>query len=193
MLKSRTITLSGRDEGRQIILTELAALTADRHARTALRRIDADLNGGIVAVAMRDQKKIAALGDEGSDLLLPFVSARDAVTFQPLDWRTLRDWRNVSRLQQTALLLHVDFLIGREVIEAPVTMRAEQIMSGSDDVAVSFCSPSIAAVLQSGKATYAELESIISTEDAFNIVELLNVEAIREWQNMQTIKKAKHG
>lgn len=188
MLKTRTIDLSGRDAGRQIVLTELPALVADRYARTALRRVDGELQGGVVALAMRNQKDVIALGEEGQKLLAPFLGATDAYGL-PFDMNDLKDWRNVARLQQAALLLHVDFLFGRELLDAPVSMRAEQIMSGAADTAATFCSPFIAAVLQSGKASYVELETVLSTEDAFNLVELINVDAIREWHAAQTPHK----
>jgi hypothetical protein len=188
MLKTRIVSLAGRDEGRQVMLMELPALAADRYARAALRRVDADQAGGVVALAMRNQKDVVALGEEGQALLAPFLRATSAwgETFTLDD---LKDWRNVARLQQAALLLHVDFLVGRQLSEVPVAMRAEQIISGAADFAATFCSPFLAAVLQSGKATYVELETVLSTEDAFNLVELLNIDAIREWHAAQTPNK----
>ena len=188
MLKTRIIELAGRDEGRQLLLTELPALTADRFARAALRRVKAPQEGGIMALAMFKQKEVLALGDEGQTLLAPFLQVVTAYG-EPLALNDLKDWRNIARLQQAALLLHVDFLVGRDRLDSPVTMRAEQIMSGVNDVAATFCSPMLAAVLQSGKASYVELETVLSTEDAYNIVEILNVDAIREWQAAQNANK----
>lgn len=183
MLKTRTIDLAGRDAGTSLVLGELPALVADRHARAAIKRVDGEPSGGIVALALREQAAVLALGEEGSQLLMPFVRILAPQGFALSD---LKDWRNIARLQQSALLLHVDFMFDRELLEVPVTLKAEQIMSGSADMQASFCSPFIAAVLQSDKATYVELETVLSTEDAHNLVELLNVDAIREWQAAQT-------
>jgi len=182
MIKTRTFELEGRDAGKTVQLTELPALVADRLARRIIQRFDGDATGGIVSLALRYQRELAALGEEGLRLLLGFVHAThtDGSTFDIR--RDLRDWRNVAKLQQVALLLHVDFLFKRELLETPVTMRAEAILAGVSDIAVTFCSPFLAAVLQSGQASYVELETVLSTEDAFNLVELTNVEAIREWK-----------
>jgi len=182
MIKTRTFELEGRDAGKSVHLTELPALPADRLARRIIKRFDGDPAGGVVALALRYQSEVAALGEEGLHLLFGFVHATHA-DGSPFDIkRDLRDWRNVAKLQQVALLLHVDFLFERELLETPVTMRAEAIMAGVSDIAVTFCSPFLAAVLQSGQASYVELETVLSTEDAFNLVELTNVEAIREWK-----------
>jgi hypothetical protein len=182
MIKTRTFELEGRDAGKTVQLTELPALVADRLARRIIQRFDGDATGGIVSLALRYQRELAALGEEGLRLLFGFVHAThtDGSTFDIR--RDLRDWRNVAKLQQVALLLHVDFLFKRELLETPVTMRAEAILAGVSDIAVTFCSPFLAAVLQSGQASYVELETVLSTEDAFNLVELTNVEAIREWK-----------
>jgi hypothetical protein len=182
MLKTRTFELEGRDAGKTVQLTELPALAADRLARRIIQRFEGDTTGGVVSLALRYQKELAGLGEEGFHMLFGFVRAThaDGGTFDIR--RDLRDWRNVAKLQQVALLLHVDFLFGRELLEAPVTMRAEAILAGVSDIAVAFCSPFLAAVLQSGHASYVELETVLSTEDAFNLVELTNVDAIREWK-----------
>src|SRR6185437_12690395 len=94
----------------------------------------------------------------------------------------LKDWRNVERVQQYALHLHVGFLFERESLDVPISFRAEQIMRDSSDISVTFCSGFIATVIQSKLATYRELETVLSTEDAYNLVEILNVDAIQTWQ-----------
>lgn len=176
MLKSIPITLPGRDAETPLTLTELPALVADRHARTALAAIDAPQDGGIVALAFTHVKDVLALGDRGQALLEPFVQAS----------RPVRSWRNVLALQQAALALHVGFLVNRPRIELPVLMQAEAIGRGAGELAVHFCSPALATVLHSGRATYRELETVLSTEDAYNLAELVNVEAIREWRAYQS-------
>ncbi len=187
MLKTTTFAPGGRDAGAILQLTELPALVADRAARAALREIDADLHGGVVALALRHLKDVRALGERGLYLLTPFVNAtRDGepVSIQ----RAVRDWRNVDRLIQMALQLHVGFLVGREQIEVPVAMQGAHIMSGKGETRVTFCSPHIAAVLDSRMADYVALETVLSTEDVYNLVEVLNVRAVRDWHAAQQNK-----
>jgi hypothetical protein len=187
MLKTTRVDLAGRDKGRTIELTELPALVADRCARAALVAIDAAPEGGVVALVMKHLADVQALGERGSRLLQPFVNG----TFDgaPLDIvHHLHDWRSVGRLQQAALLLHVGFLLGRETVELPVAMQIAAIKLGSD-TRTQFCSPHIAAVLHSKQATYRELETVLSTEDVFNLVELINVEAIHAWRAAQQAPK----
>ena len=184
MLKTREIELSGRDTGRTVTLTELPALTADRHARAALTAAGADPRGGVISLAYQHMSAVLALGEPALELLSPFVGEPD-----PRHWKIeLRDWRNVARLQQAAVLLHADFLFGRELLEVPVALRSESIIQAMPDSSVNFCSPHISAVLSSRLATYHELETVLSTEDVFNLVELLNVDGIREWRARQYIK-----
>lgn len=175
MLKTTTLQLSGRDEGTSLVLTELPALVADRLARAALVELNADPDGGVIALALKHLQDVRKLGERGMHLLLPFINAGAPLASQ------LRDWRNIDKVQQAALLLHVGFLVGRQALPVPVTMRAEQILAGSPDAHVTFCSPFLAAVLESRHATYRELETVLSTEDAYNIVEILNVRAIHDW------------
>lgn len=174
MLKSTTLTLSHRDAAEPITLTELPALIADRYARTALAAVGAPLDGGIVSLAMQYMPQVMRHADPTA-LLQPFVQAS----------RTPYSWQNVLALQQAALSLHVGFLVGRPRLEIPVRLQAESIRHGAD-VGVHFCSPHIATVLHSGRATYRELETVLSIEDVFNLVELLNVESIREWHIHQS-------
>lgn len=180
MLKSHTVNLPGRDAGYPVHLTELPALVADRYARTALAAADLPQDGGVVGLAFQHLPTIMALGESAAELLQPFVQAD----------RQVRDWRNVLALQQAALMLHVGFLVGRPRIEIPVSMQADAALRGAGEVGVHFCSPAIATVLHSGRATYRELETVLSTEDAFNLAELSNVESIREWQAHQPTKSA---
>ena len=183
MLTTRTVTFSGKDTGRSITLTELPALVADRYARTALERVGADATGGVVALAFKHIHEVRALGTAATPLLMPFVQATcDGAPFAAGD---LRDWRNVDRLVNAALALHVDFLIGREVLDVPVALRAQMILQAAPDVRASFCSPHIAAVLQSQHATYRELETVLGTQDVFNLVELINVDAVHTWHAAQ--------
>lgn len=183
MLKSKLIELAGKDEGRSVLLREQPALIADGCARSALRRIGADPDGGIVALALRHLSEVRSLGDEGLRLLQRFVNVDNgSLAFVP------KDWRNIEKIQQAALALHVGFIVDRELIDIPVAMRAEQILDSVPDVRATFCSPHIAAVLESGKATYRELETVLSTEDCFNIVEILNVRAVHDWHAAQQSK-----
>ena len=188
MLKTAQVELSGRDAGRVVELTELPALAADRCARAALAVIGQPLDGGVVALAMKHTQDLRALGERGSRLLLPFVDGVLASGVALDMAHHLHDWRNVERLQQAALLLHVGFLIGRETVEIPVAMQINAIKSGMADTRAAFCNPHIAAVLHSKQATYRELETVLSTEDVFNLVELVNVEAIHAWHASQAHK-----
>lgn len=171
MLKTLVVPLPGADAGTTITLTELSALGADRAARVALAAIGEEPDGGVVALALQHLEAVRKLGRRGIDLLQPFLG----------DVRTspLKDWRSVRTLQNAALLLHVGFLSHRQPLEIPVRVQAAMLMRGGDAPRASFCSAQIAAVLLSGKASYRELETVLSTEDVFNIVELLNVEALR--------------
>ena len=186
MLKHRIITLSGKDDGVKLRLTELPALLADRAARVVLARLGEDLDGGVAALAFKHSSAALKLG---VDTLLPFVEGAvidDAHRSHSLDIRRdIKDWRNIERLQHAALLLHVDFLLGRETLEIPVTLQAQNILAGAGAARATFCSPQIAAVLSDRMATYRELETVLSTEDCYNLCELLNVNAIRDWHAQQ--------
>ena len=185
MLKHRVIELSGRDAGTRVRLSELPALIADAHAREILKQLGEEPDGGISALAFKFSREAVKLGAE---TLLPFVEGAivEADRSHSLDIRRdIRDWRNVERLQNAALLLHVDFLVGREVLEIPVTFQAQNILAGTSNVSATFCSPQIAAVLSDRMATYRELETVLSTEDVFNLCEILNVSAIRDWHAQQ--------
>lgn len=186
MLKTQTLHLSGPDAYKPdsddfpvpdpIVLTELPALVADRAARAALAAVGAPLDGGVVSLAMEHMPEVLKLGAPGLDLLSLFVQAS----------RPVRHWANVLKVQQAAMALHTGFLVGRKRLEIPVSFQAEAIKQGAADLQVNFCSPVIATVLHSGRATYRDLETTLSTEDVFNLVELLNVEAVREWRATQT-------
>lgn len=191
MLKSRCLELGGRDAGRVLRLTEQPALIADRAARRALHCAQVDPAGGVVALALQHMAKVRGLGACAIDLLNPFVSAV-AITRQgpvPFAMHQLQDWRNVERIHDLALLLHVDFISERPPIEVPVALEVQARRDSSQ--ALSFCSPFLATVLHSNKATYHELETSLSTEDAFNLVELLTVEAIREWKQAQKLLRTR--
>lgn len=175
MLKTRTLHLSGPDGHEPIVLTELPALVADRAARAALAAVGAPLDGGVVSLALEHMPAVLKLAGAGLDLLAPFVQAS----------RPVRHWSNLLIVQQAAMALHVDFLVGRPKVEIPVTMVAEQITRPGSDLAVNFCSPPLATVLHSDRASYRDLETVLSTEDVYNLVELLNVEAVREWRALQ--------
>jgi hypothetical protein len=190
MLKSRLVTLDGRDAGASLRLIELPALLADRAARAALRAVDADPDGGVVALALQHTKTVRSLGPAGNDLLMPFVDGQviDTSNGAPRAFnvaKDIRDWRNIERLQQAALLLHVGFLIGRQGLDVPVNFQAAQIMHGAPDISVTFCGKHIAAALESQLATYRECETVLSTEDIYNIVEILNVSALKEYHATQ--------
>lgn len=178
MLKTTQLELTGKDRGRPYILTELPALVADRAARRALAAIGAPLDGGVVSLAFEHVQTVLKLGETATALLQTFVQ---------LD-RPLRDWRNILTVQQAALALHAGFVLERTPIEAPVAMRAASIKQGDGELVASFCSPGIAAVIQSGRASYRELETVLSTEDAYNLVELLNIEAVRDWHAHQSTR-----
>lgn len=182
MLKTRTIELAGKDQGKSLLLQERPALVADRLAREALRRIGTEPDGGVVALALQHLPAVRTLGKEGLDLLQPFVHI-----LLPQGY-VIKDWRNIERVQQAALALHVGFLVGRAALDIPVRMRGESIIHGGPEVMATFCSPSLATVLDSDKATYRELETVLSTEDAYNIVEILNVRAVRDWHAAQQSK-----
>lgn len=180
MLKTSSLNLPGRDEsGGPLIITELPALTADRHARAVLDALGVPNHGGVVSLALEHLPALLRAPDRAVGLLEPFVQAS----------RPVRGWQNVLAVQQAALALHVGFLVGRPALEIPVAMRGDSIRrqgGAGGEAAVNFCSPHIATVLHSGHATYRELETVLSTEDVFNIVELVNVEAIRDWRATQT-------
>ena len=180
MLKTRTVELFGRDAGIAVVLTELPALVADRYARVALQAAGIEPRGGVVALAYQHMPAVQKLGEQALDLLAPFAGP---VT------DGLKDWRNIGRLQQAAVALHADFLLGREMLEIPVALQTERIVKALPDMGVTFCSPHLGAVLSSRLATYRELETVLSTEDVFNLVELLNVDGIREWRARQYIKE----
>jgi hypothetical protein len=183
VLKTLALTLPGRDSAYTPVLTELPALIADRHARTALKIVGADPTEGVVGLALKHLSAIRALGHDGVALLNPFVSG--------VDWERLRDWRSVQLIHNAALGLHVAFLADRQPIEIPVRMQAQAIQRGSLDLAVSFCTPVIAHVLSSRYASYRELETMLSTEDAYNIVEMLNVDALHQFHNTSIRNPAK--
>jgi hypothetical protein len=181
MLKSQTFTLSGRDAGKHLTLRELPALTADRHARAILTMCELPEDGGVVALTFRYLQEVRKhLGQNALQMLMCFVDA--SIDGRPLDLSCdIRDYRNVTRIQDAALTLHALFITSRHPVDMPVSMQVES-MRAADAARVSFCSPFIAAVLESKRASYVELETVLSTEDAFNLAELLNVNAIRDWQ-----------
>lgn len=188
MLKTYTLNLTGRDKGTALRLTELPALVADRHARAALRAIGEPEDGGIITLAFKHLAALRALGEAGLKLLNAFVDARRPDTGGPVDLgaaHSVRDWRNIEKIQQQALYLHTGFILERETVEVPVAMVGDQILHGGPEARVTFCSPLLAAVLESNRATYRELETVLSTEDAFNLQELNNVRAIRSWHESQ--------
>lgn len=183
MLKSTDFQLQGRDEGLVITLTELPALVADRYARAALKAIDADPDSGIAGLAFQHYAEVAKLPDAHA-LLLPFVRGTVIENGVPsrLDINEhLKGWRNIDRLEQAALMLHVAFLTDREPLDIPVAMQGAALMAGGSDLRVTFCSPAIAAVLNSRHADYVQLETVLSTEDVYNLTECINVEAAREY------------
>lgn len=180
MLKSTTVTLIGRDAGTVITLTELPALVADRIARTALAAIGEDLSGGVVALTLEHLERVRTLGKRGLTLLQPFLGAHATTP--------LRDWRSVRLLHNAALLLHVGFLQGREPLEVPVRIQAAMLTKGLTEIKPTFCSAQIGAVLLSGKATYVECETVLSTEDVYNLVEILNVDALRHHLATEAVK-----
>lgn len=189
MLKTHTLELTGGDAGTVLHLTELPALVADRRARAILKAIGEPLDGGIVALAFKHLAQVRALGPAGLQMLEGFVDARIDGELVKLDQGDraprVRDWRNIEKIQQQALYLHTGFVLEREHVEVPVSMIGDQILHGGVDVRVTFCSPLLAAVLESKLATYRELETVYSTEDVFNLQEINNVRAIRNWHDAQ--------
>jgi len=188
MLKTYTLNLTGRDKGTALLLTELPALTADRRARQALRAIGEPEDGGIITLAFKHLAAVRGLGEPGLRLLSGFVDARlaDGTALDLADARgAIKDWRNIEKIQQQALYLHTGFILEREIVEVPVAMVGDQILHNGSDARVTFCSPLLAAVLESGRATYRELETVYSTEDVFNLQEINNVRAIRSWHESQ--------
>lgn len=184
MLKTYTLNLTGRDVGKTLQLTELPALLADRIARNALHAIGEAEDGGIIALAFKHLSQVRKLGDAGLRLLNGFVDARTGDgTLVDLNAAhgAVKDWRNIEKIQQQALYLHAGFILARETVEVPVAMVADQILHDSPDARVTFCSPLLAAVIESKLATYHELETVYSTEDVFNLQEINNVRAIRNW------------
>ncbi|AAQ73395.2 BcepNY3gp47 [Burkholderia phage BcepNY3] len=162
-----------------ITLTELPALVADRYARAALKAIDADPDSGIAGLAFQHYAEVAKLPDAHA-YLLPFVRGTVAGSEFSLEFH-LKGWRNIDRLEQAALMLHVAFLTDREPLDIPVAMQGAALMAGGSDLRVTFCSPAIAAVLNSRHADYVQLETVLSTEDVYNLTECINVEAAREY------------
>lgn len=187
MLKTYTLNLTGRDTGKALLLTEQPALVADRAARAALRAIGEPEDGGVIALAFKHMQQVRALGGSGLQLLNAFVEAYEGVEEIDLnDARgVIKDWRNIEKIQQQALYLHAGFILEREAVDIPVAMVGDQILHGAPGARVTFCSPLLAAVLESKLATYHELETVLSTEDVFNLQELNNVRAIRNWHESQ--------
>lgn len=182
MLKETTITLTGKDTNKLIRLREGAALVTDRLARQVLTRLGEPLTGGIFAVALQHIEKIKALGAECNDLLNAFVQAELMLDSGPrrLDMqRDLNDWRSVSTLQQTALYLHVGFLLTRQSVDLPVAFRAASADKSENHI--KWCSPFISSVLDANLATYHEMETSLSTEDVINLLDIVNIRALRDW------------
>ncbi len=174
MLKTQTLVLTGRDEGASLVIQERPALVADRLARALLEAADCDPDGGIVALAFRDLEAVRkSLGENAPRAFQYFVNRTSGT--DPTDWR------NVERVQNAALVLHAGFAVERKTIEVPVKMQAAMIMHGGADARVTFCSPFIAAVLNSKYASYVELETVLSTEDAFNLSEIVTINALRDF------------
>ena len=188
MLKTYILRLTGRDAGTTLRLTELPAMLADRAARAALRAVDESEDGGVITLIFKHLKQVRALGEPGLQLLNPFVDARlPDGTALDLNAATgvIKDWRNIEKIQQQALYLHAGFMIDRKTVEPPVAMVGDHLLHAGPDARVTFCSPLLAAVLESGHATYHELETVLSTEDVFNLQEINNVRAIRQWHESQ--------
>lgn len=180
MLKTQNLELTGRDAGLHITIKELPALEADRHARALLAACDLDPDGGIVALALRHLGDVRKrLGEHAPRAFEPFVfHTRGGAP-------GIRDWRNVERVQNAALALHAGFVVGRSTVEIPVRMQAAMLQHAAPEQRVSFCSPFIAAVINSQLASYVELETVLSTEDAFNLSEIVTVNALRDFQHAQ--------
>jgi len=176
MLKTQTLELTGRDEGLRIVIRELPALEADRHARALLEAADCDPDGGIVALAFRDLATVRkSLGAQAPYTFECFVNHTRGGAPQ------IHDWRNIERIQNAALALHAGFAVDRKSLEMPVKMQAAMILHGGADARVTFCSPFIAAVINSKYASYVELETVLSTEDAFNLSEIVTINALRDF------------
>jgi hypothetical protein len=153
-------------------LTELPALQADTLARRILARHGLDPDGGVVELVLAH---VGHVPDLRSD---PELCA-----FAPgFDWDSLPGFVDVWRVQDAALLLHAGFAAFRTPLQVPVALQARSIMAG-DRVAPSFCSPTIAAIMSRGLASYADLDSVLSTEDVYNLAELLTAEAINDHYN----------
>lgn len=188
MLKHETITLKGRDAGLKVRLTELPALLADRAARAALKALGQEPAGGIVSLALEHLQAARTAQVTGAVDLQAFVQADwtdESGHMHALDMRKLSDWRSIEQIQNAALLLHISFLIGRETLEVPVSFQAAQILSKTADVRATWCSPQIAGVLSAKLASYRELETVLSVEDVYNLCEILNVDALRDFQATQ--------
>jgi hypothetical protein len=186
MLKTHTLQLTGRDVGTVLQLTELPALVADRRARTILQALGEPPDGGIVTLAYRHLPQVRKLGDAGLRMLNGFVDGRIGGESVVLDQGSpVKDWRNIEKIQQQALYLHTGFILDRDHVEVPVSMIGDQILHGGPETRVTFCSPLLAAVLESKLATYHELETVYSTEDVYNLQEISNVRAIRNWHDSQ--------
>lgn len=191
MLKHDTITLKGRDAGLKVRLTELPALLADRAARAALKVVNAEQAGGIVSLALEHLQAARAAQVTGAVDLNAFVQGEwrdDTGHWRALDMSKLSDWRSIEQIQNAALLLHISFLLDRETLEVPVAFQAAQILSKCADIRATWCSPQIAGVLSARLASYRELETVLSTEDVYNLCEILNVDALRDFQAHQVSK-----
>lgn len=184
MLKTIDIVLTGRDSGRVVTLTELPALRADAWARAALRALDEDPDDGIIGLALEHSDR-AQKDEAARTAARALIRAR--IGTRPLDLATLQDWRSIFTLQDAVMLLHAGFVVSRKPTELPITFQAIA-MGDPDDLRPSFCSPLLATVLQSGRASYHELDTALSTEDAFNLVELINLDAYYRWRAAQDQK-----
>jgi len=139
-------------------------------------------------LAFKHLGAVRALGEPGLRLLSAFVDARlpGGAALDLADARgVIKDWRNIEKIQQQALYLHTGFILERESVDIPVAMVGDQILHSGAEARVTFCSPLLAAVLESDRATYRELETVLSTEDVYNLQEINNVRAIRRWHESQ--------
>lgn len=175
MLKTQTIELTS---GARAAIRELPALEADRAARSILTGAGLEPDGGVVSLALQHLETVRRHYGEGAPALLE-VFVRYECAAPRLHWR------EVERVQNAALALHTGFVIGRETLEIPVKMQAAMLTHGGAEHRVSFCSPFIAAVINSQLASYVELETVLSTEDAFNLSELVTVNALRDFEQAQ--------
>ncbi|GJH28162.1 hypothetical protein [Caballeronia novacaledonica] len=194
MLKEIDVELHGRDAGSVVRLRELPAMVADRHARTALAAIDEDVSGGVIDLAMRCVQTVRKLGPRGLDLLMPFVKGdllgADAEPIAPLNVRKhIRDWRNVQVLQDAALLLHAGFVVGRAGLDVPIKLQAQIALAGGSDIEIKFCAPTIAAAIDAGMCSYVEANTIVGTEAIYDMLEILNVRALREFADAQRAQR----